>query len=188
MPASGHFVTQEIGLIAAKRHRRGGLDASVFQDHLRLLLGRAASFAPLVHSCGSLQSGHLRRSSDCADSQKRSSFRVLGMSSPEPKIKVAIVEDGQEQREALRFLIGASPRFACVAACVSVEEALEFPRRDGLDAVVVCARRRRHQDIDRPISHSFTTLLSRAGRVTHLKEQLASQGNRPILPVVQRAI
>lgn len=64
----------------------------------------------------------------------------------------------------------------------------EFPRRDGLEAVVVCTRRWRHQDIDRPISQSFTTLLSRAGRVTHLKEQLASQGNRPILPVVQRAI
>jgi DNA-binding NarL/FixJ family response regulator len=40
------------------------------------------------------------------------------------KIKVAIVEDGLEQREALRFLISASPGFACVGAFETAEDAL----------------------------------------------------------------
>jgi len=41
-----------------------------------------------------------------------------------PAIKVAIVEDGAEAREALEILINGSEGFACVAACGSAEEAL----------------------------------------------------------------
>ncbi|MEW6157217.1 MAG: response regulator transcription factor [Verrucomicrobiota bacterium] len=40
------------------------------------------------------------------------------------RVKVALVEDNPETRAALHLLINGSPGFACIAACISAEEAL----------------------------------------------------------------
>jgi len=43
----------------------------------------------------------------------------------EKTIKVAVVEDSPDEREALFFLVRGSPGFTCVAACRNAEECLE---------------------------------------------------------------
>jgi DNA-binding NarL/FixJ family response regulator len=60
----------------------------------------------------------------------------LQVNKPET-IKVAIVEDSDEEREALQFLINGSPGFSCVAACGSAEEALNIIPRSSPDVVLM---------------------------------------------------
>jgi DNA-binding NarL/FixJ family response regulator len=52
-------------------------------------------------------------------------------------IKVALVEDSKVEREAISFLIHATPGFACVGALVSGEEALEKLPALGPDVVLM---------------------------------------------------
>jgi DNA-binding NarL/FixJ family response regulator len=70
-------------------------------------------------------------------------------------IKVAIVEDGAEAREALQILINGAEGFACVAACDSAEAALAVIPRCPPDVVLMdiqlpgmsgieCIRRLKH--------------------------------------------
>ena len=46
------------------------------------------------------------------------------MSQNPPAIRIAIVEDRQDDRESLRELLNSSPGFECVAAYSSAREAL----------------------------------------------------------------
>ena len=52
-------------------------------------------------------------------------------------IKVAIVEDSDEEREALRVLVSGSPGFSCIAACSSAEEALKIIPHCSPDVVLM---------------------------------------------------
>jgi len=52
-------------------------------------------------------------------------------------IKVAIVEDNPQTREALTLLVSGSPGFICTAACPSAEEALVLIPRQPPDVVLM---------------------------------------------------
>lgn len=51
--------------------------------------------------------------------------------------RVAVVEDDRGTREALRLLVDGTPGFSCVAAFVSVEEALRVPPKEKPDVILL---------------------------------------------------
>jgi DNA-binding NarL/FixJ family response regulator len=53
------------------------------------------------------------------------------------ELKVAVVEDLEHIREGLRTLINGTPGYRCIAACGSVEEALEKFTQDAPDVALV---------------------------------------------------
>jgi len=53
------------------------------------------------------------------------------------RTRVLVVEDDRVAREGLRALIDGTPGFACVAACRSVEEALESNPREAPDVILL---------------------------------------------------
>jgi DNA-binding NarL/FixJ family response regulator len=59
------------------------------------------------------------------------------MAELDPPIRLAIVEDDHEVREALAHLFGTSPRYVCVAECPSAEDALARLPTLQLDVVLM---------------------------------------------------